>query len=254
MPSDFSNRRAAALARMAAYGLALVFLISLVAVFLPPPFLDPQRMSNVLVELVERSTLPLVASVLLFWGFSGRARPALWECRLVGWLRPLLLLVTLLYMSTTITLGLIGQRLEVAGLATTDAQLQRSQAELQRARNLVAEIPDEATLKAWLSSQPTLRQALDQLPDSDQLPDDAEEIRARINRLLAISEANLQRDVVRAKAELSARLWGRMFRAGLTALVYATYFGLAYLVWPRSLLNTRERAWKQRKKAVDAES
>ncbi len=252
LSSDFTNRRASALARLAAYGLALVFLVSLVAVFLPPPFLNPQRLSNALVELVERSTLPLVASALLFWGFSGRARPALWECRAVRVLRPLLLLVALLYLLTTISLGLIGQRLEVEGLAAADLQLRGSQAELQRARSLVGEIPDESTLKAWLGSQPALRQALDQQTGNDQVPDDAEDIRARINRLLAISEANLQRDAVRAKAEISARVWGRIIRAGLTSLIYAIYFGLVYLLWPRSLLKTVQRAWKQRNKAVEA--
>jgi hypothetical protein len=140
------------------------------------------------------------------------------------------------------------------GIAATDVQLRRSQAELQRARDLVAEIPDEATLKAWLGSQPALQRALAELPEGTAEPAGVGETRQRINRLLTISEANLQRDALTAKAELSGRIWARAARFGLTALVYSLFFLGARLVWPRSLQDTRQRAWKQRSKAASQQS
>lgn len=76
----FSSRRARSFSRMSAYTLLALLLVSLPIAFLPFPAGDPARLLAVLRELLERSTLSVVGTALLFTGLEAPALPALWEC------------------------------------------------------------------------------------------------------------------------------------------------------------------------------
>lgn len=255
MEIDFTHRRAATLSRMAAYTFLLIFLVNLVAVLLPPPFLQPERTFAALSELVERSSLPLVAVLVLFFGFSGESLPALWECRLARWLRPLLLLAALLYLVTSLAFLGVAQRIAVTGIASTDAQIERASQEFQQLRELLADADDDAeAVQRVLGRQPALAQAVRQ-----QLGDSWERLtpqqrRQRLEQLLDTSEVTTNRQAQAARAEASGQLRQRTLRFSLTALLYAFFFLAAHLIWPRSLAATRHRVLQAREARLAEES
>ena len=134
---DFTSHRARSLARLSAYTLVLIFLISLLASLFPLPLEDPQRALAVLQELLERSTVPLVALLFLFAGLAGDALPAPWEMGLASWMGPLLRLVALGYLLTAIAVVAVAARLESTGITQLSGQVQSSLQELQNLRQEV---------------------------------------------------------------------------------------------------------------------
>jgi hypothetical protein len=224
----------------------LIFLVNLVAILLPPPFLDPERTFRSLIELVERSTLPVVAVLFLFLGLTGEALPALWECRLARWFRPLLLVAALLYLVTTLTFVAVAQRIEATGIANSKAQIERSKQELQQLRSSLRSGVDEASLQRVLNSQPALMQALRQQPGGNWAERSTDERRQRLEELIDISEVNITRQALTTRANASGKLWKQSMLSGLTALFYGLFFLSAHLIWPRSLAATRERILKTR--------
>lgn len=255
MEIDFTHRRAGTLSRIAGYTFLLVFLVNLLAILLPPPFLEPERSFAALVEVVERSTLPLVAVLFLFLGFSGESHPALWECRLARWMRPLLLLVAVVYLITTLAFPLAAQRIDRSGIASSQAQIDRVKQEFQQLRDLLASGPDDTeAVGRVLSAQPALAQALSQqLGDSwDQLS--PPQRRQRVEQLIDTSEVNANREAVAARANASGHLRKRTVLFSLTALFYALYYLAAHLIWPRSLAATRQRILQAREARLAEES
>ncbi|WP_158218467.1 HpsJ family protein [Synechococcus sp. 1G10] len=246
MEIDFTSRRGGSLARIAAYTFLLIFLLNLLTIFLPPPFLDPERTFSSLVELVERSTLPLVAVLFLFFGLTGEALPALWECRLARLFRPLLLVAALLYLVTTFTVVAAAQRIEATGIANSKAQIERSKGELEQLRNSLLSGSNDAALQRVLSSQPGLAQALQQQGGGNWAELSMAERRKRVEQLIDTSEVNLARQAMATRANASGKLRRQTLLTGLTAFLYTLFFLSAHLIWPRSLAATRERIFQAR--------
>lgn len=237
--SEFSARRLRTLARLAAYSLLLLFLISALAA-LASGSGEPARVLALITEVLERSTLPLVAVVFLFLGFSGDAVPALWECRLALFLRPLLRLVALLYLLSAITVAGLVPRIEATRVETLESQLQQGLQGLAALRQGVDRVDSPALLRRLLASSPPLLRAFASEGGTDPAePLDLQRERAR--KLLERGEANLRRDHQRQRAELSYGLARQAVRLALTALVYALYYLLVVQIWPRSLAATVER-------------
>ena len=192
LQDDFSRRKVRSLGRLCAYTLLLVFLASVITALLPPPFASPQRMLAVITEVLERSTLPAVAVLFLFFGFSGDSLPALWECWLARWLRPLLRLAALLYLLTAVAVVGVGQRLTSDGVASLEGQLRTSIENLGKFRQQVDGETSVERLRALVARQPQILQALQQegtpLDQNSPLP----ELRQQVDRLLTRLEANLQ--------------------------------------------------------------
>lgn len=243
---DFSARRAGTLARLSAYTLLVTFLITLVGGLLPLPLGDSQRLFSLLTELIANSTVPVVALFLLFYGLAGEGLPAHWEWRLLCAVRPLLQLAALLYLLTA--LALVGVFLQVESTATAhhDAELRSGLAELKRLRQALQASSDATALQQLLASQPGLLQAVDasQLggrvqPSAAPAPSVAER-RRQAALLLDRAEASLRTQVTRRRADASGNLTRQVLRLGLSALVYALFHLVSSLLWPRSLLHTRE--------------
>jgi hypothetical protein len=252
---DFSARRARTLARLSAYVLLATFALTLLGGWLPVPLGDGQHVFALLTELIANSTVPVVAIFLLFHGLGGRGLPALWEWRLLRLVRPLLRLAAVLYLLTALALVGVVMHVESSGVARLDAELQGGVAGLQRLRQGVQTAQDAAALQQLLASQPGLLQALDaaRLPrEGDRPPaDDAgtaplSERRRQALLLLDRAEANLRVEATRRRADASGNLARQATRLGLSALVYAAFHLLASLLWPRSLLDTRERILEAR--------
>jgi hypothetical protein len=255
LQDDFSRRRVRSLSRLCAYTLLLVFLASVLTVLVPPPFSDPQRTLALINEVLERSTLPAVAVLFLFFGFSGDALPALWECVLARWLRPLLRLAVLLYLLTAVAVVGVGQQLTRSAASSLDGQVRTSMENLARFRDQVDAETSVERLRGLVARQPQILQALQQegtpLDQNSPLP----ELRQQIDRLLSRAEANLRRQSQIARANASGQLARQMVRLALTALIYALYYLAAALIWPRSLLATIERVREARlaRQAAEAE-
>ncbi|MFY8148232.1 MAG: hypothetical protein ACOVNL_03320 [Prochlorococcaceae cyanobacterium] len=246
--SGFSPRRTRSFARLTAYTLLSLFLISALAAFLPPPFGRPERLFPVLGELLaERSPLPLLALILLFAGFGGDTAPALWEARLVPLLRPLLRFCALLYLLTAVALVAVTGQLQGRGSAQLSGQLDAALNGIAAFRSQVRAAPDTATLRQQLEAQPPLRAML--ADPSSALADAGAPLlkqRQAALQLLDRVEANLRADNLRQRADAGGTLQKESLRLVLTALVYAGFYLLASALWPRSAgpLLDRARAGK----------
>ncbi|APD48702.1 hypothetical protein BM449_11225 [Synechococcus sp. SynAce01] len=247
MQDDFSRRKARSLGRLCSYTLLLVFLASVLTTLLPPPFGDSQRLLAVMAEVLERSTLPAVALLFLFFGFSGDALPALWECWLARWLRPLLRLAALLYLLTAVAVVGVGQQISTNASASFEGQVRTSQESLSEFRRQLDGETSVERLRRVVAGQPQILQALQQegtpLDQNSTLP----ELRQQVERLLTRAEANLRRQSQVARANASGQLARQMVRLGLTALFYSLYYLAAAFIWPRSLQTTVERVLEARR-------
>ena len=244
---DFTGRRARSLARLGAYTLLVVFLISLVSAAQPPPLDNSDRAMALIGELLERSSLPLVALLLLYFGFADEAQPALWEVGLLArWLRPLLRLVALAYLLLAIAVIGLAQRIEATGVGQLTTQVQTSLQTLERLRQGVDQAADPQQLRQLLSTDPALIEAMRQagVPagEAGTLP----EQQAQARQLLERAEANLSAASQRRRADASGNLTRQALRLVLLALTYGGFFLLAGFIWPRSVAATLERAIERR--------
>ncbi|MCP9817874.1 HpsJ family protein [Synechococcus sp. Cruz-9H2] len=253
LQDDFSHRRVRSLGRLCAYTLVLVFIASTLTALVPLPFADAQRTLAFLNELLERSSLPAVAVLFLFFGLSGDALPALWECQLARWLRPLLRLVALLYLITAVAIFGVGQQLSRTGVAALDGQVRTSLDNLRQFRQQVDGEISVERLRGLVARQPQILQALQQegtlLDRNSPLP----ELRQQVDRLLARVETNVRRQSQTARSNAAGQLARQMARLSVMALIYAFYYLGAFLIWPRSLLATVERVRQARQARWAAE-
>lgn len=242
--TGFSGRRARSFARLTAYTLLSLFLISAVAAFLPPPFGRPDRLFPVLGELLaERSTLPLLALILLFAGFGGEAAPAVWEARLAALIRPLLRLAALLYLLTAVALFAVAGQIQSQGSAQLSGQTNANLKGIAELRSQFRAAADIGALRRLLEAQPPFRAVL--ADPTSPLADAGAPLpqqRQAALQLLDRAEANLRSDDLRRRADAGGTLQKENLRLTLTALVYGAFYLLASAFWPRSLAPLLERA------------
>ncbi len=253
MDLDFTGRRARTLARLCAYTLLVIFLISLLVAVLPLPLANPQRALALVTELLERSTVPLVAVLFLFFGLADDALPGIWECRLALAIRPLLRLAALLYLLSAIAVFSTSQRLESVGVSNLKTQLQASLTGLSQLRTQVEQAPDPDTLRRLVAQQPGLVQAMTE--GGVTLDGDASIARQRAvaAELLERAEANLRNQGLQRRADASGNLTRQALRLSFTAIVYAVFYLLAAMIWPRSVAATVEKVLESRRRESDEE-
>lgn len=248
----FSGRRVRSYSRISGYTLLAVLLVSLPLAFVPFPAADPSRLLAVLRELLERSTLSVVGTALLFMGLEAPALPALWECRLARALRPLLLLAAAAYLFTVFALLGVGESLQADTAREFERQLQARQAALAEVRAQLAAVDSSAALRRFLEDQPLLQPVLatSESPVADPAAP-LEQQRARTEALLVRVETNLRNQLGRRRADASGGLRREQLRLILTALIYAAFHGLAWLLWPSSLGPLLERVRQARAEALE---
>jgi hypothetical protein len=240
---DLSLGRLRALARLAAYALQLLFLISVVTSLLPWPAADGQRWLALLSELIERSTLPLVASVLLLAGLSGAVVPARWELAPIHRQRGLLRLAAGLYFVTALALLPLAHQLSEQRGQTIQSQLSQSASQLKA---LQQQVTGSDSLDSLLRLVPTAeqRQELEKAGD-------VEAARALLLQRLKNEAALQQRRGLSALAEAQGAVWKNAMRLTLSALVYVLYFLLASLAWPARWPQLIERIRQHQQQAED---
>ncbi|MGB7565613.1 MAG: HpsJ family protein [Prochlorococcaceae cyanobacterium] len=245
----FSPGRARSFARLTAYTMLGLFVVSAIPALLPLAFAQPERLFGSLRELLERSTLPLVALILLFAGFGGAALPAGWEVRLATWLRPLLRLVALLYLITAVAIVAVADEIQSQGVAQLKGQLQTSLTALKGFRQQVQTAPDGPSLRRLLAQQPPLRPSLSD-PSSPLASPVAsvEQQRAAAAQLLDRVEANFKAEDLRRRSDAAGNLLKENLRLAATAAIYTIFYLLASLLWPARL-----GAWIERGRLLRAE-
>lgn len=248
---DLSPARARRLARLGAYTLLVIFLVTVVPVALPLPLGDPSALLTLLAELLANSPLPLVALVLLLIGLAGEPLPALWELGLARWLPVLLRAVALLYLLCAVAVIATAGRIEASGGRELNARMQASAQRLERLRQNLNTPNNTRELQGLLAEEPALLQALQQRLEADGLEADDSEATLAQQRQLAVELlnrglANLRAQSSRERANAGANLRRQALRLSLSALVYAMFHSLASLIWPRSLADTMLRVLEAR--------
>ncbi|MFQ6537980.1 MULTISPECIES: hypothetical protein [Aphanothece] len=243
---EFTGRRTRSLARLAAYVLLLVFLLSLLGSALPLPLGDPDRAMLLLNEVLERSPLPLIGVLALFFGFAEDAQPAIWEVMLARGLRPLLRLAALAYLLLALAVLGLADRIEANGVQLLSGQLQTSLQSLERLRRGVDQAGDAQTLQTLLAQDPRLIQAMQQAGITVGEARTFPQQQALARQLLERAEGNLRQTGQRRRADASGNLTRQSVRLVLVALCYAGFHLLASFIWPPSLALTLERAVERR--------
>ncbi|MCP9849807.1 hypothetical protein [Cyanobium sp. Morenito 9A2] len=251
----FSTGRARSFARLTAYTLLGLFAVSVIPALLPFAFNQPERLFGSLRELLERSTLPLVALILLFAGFGGGALPAAWEVWLATVLGPLLRLVALLYLLTAVSIVAVAGEIQSQGLAQLKGQLQSTLSGLGAFRQQLRVAPDAPSLRRLLDQQPVLRPSLSN-PSSPLASPSAslKDQRAAATQLLDRVEANLRSEDLRRRSDAAGNLLKENLRLAATATVYAGFYLLASLFWPARLGPWVERGRRLRAERSRAEA
>jgi hypothetical protein len=221
--------------------LLLVFLISVLGAALPPPIQDPSRALAVLGEVLERSTLPVVAVVLLHAGFSGAAVPALWEVDLAGVIRPLLRLAALVYLLVALALPPLGFRAESLGAGRLQAELETRLEALAGLRQAVEQAPDAQALRAVLRQDPSLIAEIDRESGSPAKASSLSAQRDLAVRLLIRAQGNLRAQHQSGRADASGNLIRQIVRLSFTSAVYALFYAVAGFLWPGSVPALRLR-------------
>ncbi len=243
----FGARRGRSFLRITAYTLLLVFVVSALPAFLPLPFGRSEALLNGLRELVERSTLPVVALVFLYQGFADGALPALWECRLALGLRLLLPLVALGYLLIAVAIVAVSMQVTGDGIRQFDQQRQGNQNLVSSFRSRLIATPDVPRLRAVLAEQPAFRSLL---KDPTAVLGSADRPlsmqRQAAMALMDRAEVDLQAQYLRSRADLTGRLTSQAIRLGLTSLAYGGFYLLTGLLWPRSDPDLEERVRQSR--------
>jgi hypothetical protein len=255
---DFDESRSRILARLSSYVLFLIFLVSVLTGLAPSEFGEPGGVFSFLNEIVERSPTALWGLFLLYFGFCGDARPAIWECRFAGLVRHFLRLLVLLYLLLALAVLGMGGKVRSRDVDNLSRELQRNTAALTRFRQLVVKAPNTNDLARLVSLQPGLSEALRQQGGGLDPATPLEGQRIAVFTLLERSKDNLRRQHLRSVATTtanSARVIGRLV---VLCLLYALFYGLTSLIWPRSLAGTvaalrlqRHEAYRQE---IDAEA
>lgn len=250
---EFTGRRTRSLARLGAYTLLLVFLISLLTIALPLPLGDADRSILLFNELLERSSLPLLALLALFFGLADDAQPAIWEVVLARWLRPVLRFTALAYLVLAIALIALAGRIEETGVSRLAGQVQDSLQKIERLRQAVDQAPDPQSLRQVLQQQdPRLIQAMQEAGVRAGEPGSFSQQQALARQLLQRAEANLRQSSQRRRADASGNLTRQTVRQVLVALCYAVFSLLASFSWPRSVAASLDRAIQRRQaRALD---
>ena len=225
--------RLQALARLAAYVLIFEYLLNLVFTLLPLST-DPNQLFARISAALDSASLPLIALPLLFAGFCAPSRAARWEMGFGRRLKPLLLLVALLYLLSVPSLWWLGASIQASGDSQIKQQVNAVLEQLAAYRGQLQQARDSQTLRALIEAQPQLRLSL-QTPDSpfaspaSSLPQQQAQALLLVDRI----RANLQADGLRRRSTAAAELRKQELRLSGIALAHALFFALGGLIWPK---------------------
>lgn len=230
--SPFTPTRLQTLSRLGAYVLVFEYLVILFFSVLPFSG-DSNRLFAQINAALSTSSLPLIAMVLLFAGFCTGARVARWEWWLGRRLRPLLMLVALLYLLTVPALWWLGHSIQTKG----DRQIQQQFAtvldQLRVYSGQVQSATSSPALRRLVEAQPQLRLSLQtsESPFASPAASLAQQ-QAQTLRLIDRIRANLQAEGRARRSAAASELRKEELRISALALAHSLFFALAALIWP----------------------
>lgn len=230
--SPFTTSRLQTLARLAAYVLVFEYLVILLFSLLPFSG-DSNRLFAQINAALSTSSLPLIAVVLLFAGFSAGARVARWEWWFGRRLKPVLLLAALLYLLSVPALWWLGRSIQTTGDRQIQQQLEGVLTQLAAYAGEVEGAGSSEALRSLVEAQPQLRLSL-QSNESPFVPPGASlaQQQSKTLRLLERIRANLQDEGLQRRSDAAADLRKQELRFSALALAHAVFFALASLIWP----------------------
>ena len=235
IPSPFSSSRLQALCRVAAYVLLSEYALNLLLLLLP--LTDrPEGLFGQVASVLDTASLPLLAIPLLFFGFSRHVRPARWEWRFARCLRPMLLLVALLYVLLVPACWALGMRIQSVGDLALRQQERLALRQLADYRSQMLQAKDAQQLRRLVEAQPQLRQSLagSESPFGPRLVTLPQQ-RSQSLLLLDRLDSNLKAETIQRMSNATGELRKQQVRLSLMALLHSLFFGLAGLIWPHSL-------------------
>jgi len=236
--SPFTARRLQSVARIAGYALLSEFIISLLSEAFPLSG-SPERQFAQVESLLDLSSLPLLAVVLLLGGFTGAAVTD-WEWLLGRGLKPMLALASLLYFLLIPGNLMLASRIETSGNQVLRQQFAETNKAMDRFRGLLATAPDAGSLRALIQAQPELNQTLN-TPDS---PFGSQVVtfdqqRGKALLLMDRMRANFVNSSTQQIADAQGKLRKQSLRLNLLAICHGLFFGAAWVIWPRMTLKQR---------------
>lgn len=249
----FNLRRAQSLCRLASYVLLAEYLLGLLFAGLPPS-LAPERWLGLITMLQDTASLLVLACLLFFSGMLNAFRPARWEWRLARAARPLLALTALLFLLMVPGILGLGARIWSSTDGALRQQSSQLMAQLTEVRHQLTSAPDSATLRRLIQQQPLLQPSLTTAESPFFDTGDALSLqKSRASVLLDRIAENITLDSQRRRANASGELRKQQARLIAMSLLHATFFLMAWLVWPNGLSVQPPQALAADREPVDAD-
>jgi hypothetical protein len=202
--------------RLIGYFFLILTFLDLVETFYPPLIKDPNWLLPVVGLLVERSFVPMVGLILVFWG-AGEYRSG-WERPIIKSISWLTLLVSLLYM-LLIPLGVsAGLRIDKQNHDQAMTQYRQGTAQLNQIKNQI----DLATDKDFNTLLQTLKQ------QNQFKVNTVEELKTKLPEQLDKALENLAAQTLNVQKEQRKKLLKSLIKWELGALIIATAFLLTW--------------------------
>jgi hypothetical protein len=221
-----SAKKFETLSRAASYCLLLLFFINTVTHFFPFPAANLDRWHFVLTQIVERSTLPLVASIFLFAGLRSGSFLSRFELRLIATQKNLALLAALFYLLMAIALLPLATARNSALRSSFDNRLSAVGKSYEQLAGAVQKASSLQELQAVVQAQ--FPQADAQLPANSNL----ENVKAAFLSNLEGQRLIQRNQLVTELSGLTNSILLDAIRLLASSLVYAIYFLLYFIAFP----------------------
>ena len=221
-----STKKFETLSRAASYCLLGLFFINIITQFFPFPAANIDRWNFVLTQIIERSTLPLVASVFLFAGLRSGSLLPKFELKLISTQKKLALLASLLYLFIAIALLPIASTRNSALRASFDNRLSAVGKPYEQLAGAVQKASSLQELQAVVQAQ--FPQAAPKFPANSKL----ENVKATFISNLEGQRLIQRKQLVTELSGLTNSILLDSIRLLASSLVYAIYFLLYFIAFP----------------------
>jgi hypothetical protein len=202
--------------RLIGYFFLILTFLDLVETFYPPSIKDPNWLLPVIGLLVERSFVPLVGLILVFWG-AGEYRSG-WERPIIKTISWLTLLVSLLYM-LLIPLGVS------AGLRIDKQNHEQAMVQYRQGTAQINDIKNQFNL----ATEKDLKSLLQTLKKQNQFQlNSVEDLKTKLPEQLDKSLESLAAQTLNIQKEQRNKLLKSLIKWELGALIIATAFLLSW--------------------------
>jgi L-cystine uptake protein TcyP (sodium:dicarboxylate symporter family) len=215
---NFNNKiaRSILVLRWTGYCLLLLFLFELVAIFIPPSFMNPAWEFKVFGDLIQRIAIPLISLSFIFYGEDNLRKK--WETlglKVIYWFTLLFALLLLLL----IPLGIVNSvRIDMENKRLYTTQLVQQIDQVEQVKKQLEQTTTSAQMEELLRSTPSIG-TIPKIETSQQL----EEIKTKFSEFLVVSENQLKTRTQENQKVQRLSLMKNAIKWSLGALVSAAW-------------------------------